>query len=105
VLELGRRVGEHLHCFLQHRHAVVAALDQTARPEGGAERTGSAPHSGELDLLVDETARFLPLVQREERERRLRAPRHERRVAPANRREAAAGVERALQPAPQVAPQ
>src|SRR5438132_1480548 len=74
VLQLGRRAVEHLHRLAEQFEPAAAALDESGRAQGGAERARRAPGAGELELLGCESAGLVELAQLLERERGLGAP-------------------------------
>src|SRR6185437_12842212 len=62
-LEPRRRALEHLDRLLQAREAGAAAADEAPRAQRHADGPRRAPRAGELDLLVDEGQRAVPLVE------------------------------------------
>src|SRR6266542_5975471 len=105
VLELRRRVREHLDRFPKEREPLLATLDQSRRAQGCAERPRGTPGARKLELFARQPAGFVLLAELEQGEGGRRAPGDEGGVAAADRLEAATGVEHLLEAADQIAVQ
>ena len=74
MLELRRRVAQHLYRFLEQREPVVATLGQARGAKSSTKRPRRAPGARQLQLLAGEAAGFILLAELVQGEGGRRAP-------------------------------
>jgi hypothetical protein len=105
VLELRRRVRQHLDRFPKEREPLLATFDQSRRAQGCAERPRGTRGTCEPELFARQPAGFVLLAKLEQGEGGRRAPGDEGGIPGADRLEAATGVEHLPEAADQIAVQ